>query len=43
VAGVGATALALGDFWSYDARSDEHAVAERTARALAGEDVGEVS
>ena len=40
VAGVGLTALALRDFWSYDARTDEHAVAERTARRLAGEDVG---
>ena len=29
VAGVGVTALALRDFWSYDARTDEHAVAER--------------
>jgi len=39
VAGVGATALALRDFWSYDARTDEHAVAERTARQLAGESI----
>ena len=37
VAGVGLTALALRDFWTYDARTDEHAVAERTARRLAGE------
>jgi MFS family permease len=37
VAGVGMTALALRDFWSYDARTDEHAVAERAARRLAGE------
>ena len=28
--------LGLRDFWSYDARTDEHAVAERAARALAG-------
>ena len=39
VGGVTLTALALRDFWSYDARTDEHAVAERAARALAGEDV----
>jgi len=43
VAGVGLTALALRDFWSYDARTDEHAVAERTARRLAGEGVDGVS
>jgi len=41
IAGVGVTALALRDFWSYDARTDEHAVAERNARRLAGERVGE--
>ena len=29
VAGVRVTAVALRDFWSYDARTDEHAVAER--------------
>ncbi len=33
VAGVLATAAWLRDFWSYDARTDEHAVAERAARA----------
>ena len=37
VAGVGATALWLRDFWSYDARTDEHAVAERAVREAAGE------
>jgi MFS family permease len=37
IAGVGATALVLRDFWSYDARTDEHALAERAARAAAGE------
>ncbi|MET0789001.1 MAG: MFS transporter, partial [Cellulomonas sp.] len=39
VGGVTLTALVLRDFWSYDARTDEYAVAERRARALAGEDV----
>ena len=39
VGGVTLTALALRDFWSYDERTDEHAVAERAARALAGEDI----
>ena len=34
VAGVGATALWLRDFWSYDARTDEHAVRERTLRGV---------
>ena len=29
--------LWLRDFWSYDARTDEHAVAERAVRAAAGE------
>ena len=29
VAGVALTALWLRDFWAYDARTDEHAVAER--------------
>lgn len=33
VAGVAVTAVLLRDFWSYDARTDEHAVAERTRRA----------
>jgi MFS family permease len=37
IAGVGITALALRDFWTYDARTDEHAVAERTVRAAQGE------
>jgi MFS family permease len=37
VAGVLVTAGLLRDFWSYDARTDEHAVAERAARAAAGE------
>ncbi|HWJ82071.1 MAG TPA: MFS transporter [Nocardioides sp.] len=37
VAGVALTAAWLRDFWSYDARTDEHAVAERAARAAAGE------
>jgi MFS family permease len=40
VAGVGITALALRDFWSYDARTDEHAVAERAVRAAQGEPTG---
>jgi MFS family permease len=33
VAGVAATAAALRDFWAYDARTDEHAVRERSLRA----------
>lgn len=33
VAGVTMAALALRGFWSYDARTDEHAQAERAARA----------
>ena len=37
VAGVAATAAWLHDFWSYDARTDEHAVAERAARETVGE------
>lgn len=37
VAGVAVTAIALRDFWSYDARTDEYAVAERATRAAAGE------
>jgi MFS family permease len=40
VAGVGITALVLRDFWSYDARTDEHAVAERAIRAAQGESAG---
>jgi MFS family permease len=38
IGGVALTALALRDFWTYDARTDEHAVAERAVRAAAGED-----
>ena len=37
VAGVGLAAAWLRDFWSYDARTDEHAVAERAVRQAAGE------
>ena len=37
VAGVGITAAWLHDFWSYDARTDEHAVTERAVREAAGE------
>ncbi|MCW2797067.1 MFS transporter [Nocardioides sp.] len=37
IGGVTLTALILRDFWSYDARTDEHAVAERAIRAAAGE------
>jgi MFS family permease len=33
VAGVGATGAALRSFWTYDARTDEHAVREREVRA----------
>jgi MFS family permease len=40
VAGVGLTAAWLRDFWSYDARTDEYAVAEREARAAEGEPTG---
>jgi MFS family permease len=36
VAGVGATATALRSFWTYDERTDEHAVRERAVRAGAG-------
>ncbi|WP_432478295.1 MFS transporter [Nocardioides sp. GXQ0305] len=39
VLGVAATAVALRDFWGYDARTDEHAVAEREVRRAAGEAV----
>jgi MFS family permease len=35
VAGVLLTAAALRDFWSYDARTDPYAVAERERRAAA--------
>ena len=37
VAGVTLTAVWLRDFWSYDARTDEHAVNERAVREAAGE------
>lgn len=37
VAGVVVTAGILRDFWSYDASTDPYAVAERAARAAAGE------
>jgi len=37
VAGVVVTAGILRDFWSYDASTDQYAVAERAARAAAGE------
>ena len=37
VVGVGLTAAWLRDFWSYDARTDEHAVAERAVRRAVGE------
>ncbi|MFC6287313.1 MFS transporter [Nocardioides sp. GCM10027113] len=40
IAGVAVTAAVLRDFWSYDARTDEYAVAEREARAAAGEPIG---
>jgi hypothetical protein len=39
VAGVTLTALWLSDFWRYDARTDEYAVAQREARQLAAEGV----
>ena len=35
VGGVLLTAVVLRDFWSYDNRTDEHAVAERERRAAA--------
>jgi MFS family permease len=37
IGGVALTALALRDFWTYDARTDDYAVAERRVRATAGE------
>jgi MFS family permease len=37
VGGVVLTAAWLRDFWSYDARTDEHAVAERATRRAAGD------
>ena len=39
VAGVAVTAVLLRDFWHYDERTDEHAVAEREVRRAAGEAV----
>ena len=39
IVGVAATAVALRDFWHYDARTDRHAVAERELRRAAGEAV----
>ena len=39
VVGVGITAVALRDFWGYDDRTDEHAIAERELRAARGETV----
>jgi hypothetical protein len=40
VVGVAGTALWLRDFWSYDSRTDEHAVRERTLRAAAQSPTG---
>ena len=37
VAGVALTALALRDFWAYDARTDEHVLAEKAVRAQSGD------
>ncbi|WP_435747183.1 MFS transporter [Nocardioides sp. SYSU DS0663] len=37
IAGVALTAVWLRDFWAYDDRTDEHAVAERAVRAAEGE------
>lgn len=37
VAGVTLTALWLRDFWEYDARTDEHVLAEKSVREAAGE------
>ncbi len=42
VAGVAITAMWLRDFWTYDSLTDEHAVAQREARQLAGERVDPV-
>ena len=39
VAGVAITATWLHDFWGYDERTDQHALAERRARSRAGEPV----
>jgi hypothetical protein len=35
--GVALTAAWLRDFWTYDDRTDEHALAEREVRQAAGE------
>jgi MFS family permease len=40
VAGVALTAAWLGDFWTYDERTDEHAVRERRLRADESEKTG---
>ena len=40
VAGVALTALWLRDFWDYDARTDEHALAEQERRRASGEVIG---
>ncbi len=37
IAGVGLTAAWLNDFWTYDDRTDEYAIAERAVREAAGE------
>jgi MFS family permease len=37
VAGVGLTAAWLRDFWTYDSRTDQHAITERAVREAAGE------
>jgi MFS family permease len=39
VAGVAITAALLRDFWTYDARTDEHVLAELAIREAAGERV----
>jgi MFS family permease len=38
VVGVGLAAAWLREFWTYDARTDEHAVAEREFRAARGQE-----
>ena len=42
VAGVALTAVWLHDFWRYDARTDQHALAQRRARQPAVEHVERV-
>ena len=37
IGSVAITALLLRDFWSYDDRTDEYAIAERASRAAVGE------